>query len=126
MYYPLVGERVRVRGCRDEFIVTRTDYSRYAASILPASATGSAREVSFQLLSARHKFNPAHDGIASRAIVREVLHSSSQCIHQAHLCMLELRETLRLTFVTIQKSQALIAQSDRLIARSRTLDDGLI
>jgi hypothetical protein len=37
--------------------------------------------------------------------------------------MLDLRETIRVTLVTINKSQALILESDRLIARWQTLDD---
>lgn len=124
MYYPLVGERVRVSGCRDEYIVTRADYAAQVAGVLAASATGQAREVPFQLLFPRRKFNPAHDGVASRAVVHEVLHSSTQCIRQANVCMLELREIVRATFATIHKSQVLIAESDRLIARWRTLDNG--
>jgi hypothetical protein len=124
MYYPTVGERVRVLGCSDEFIVTRADYSNSVANVRSASATGQTREVPFQSLSRYRDLHAPQPGTTSQADVQDVLRSSSQRVHQARLGMLELRETLRLALVTIRNTQVLIADSDRLIARWRTLDDG--
>lgn len=123
MHYPLVGERVWVSGCRDEFIVSRTDYPARVAAIALASDGGDIRnDVPFFLLFAHSDFKAALDGLASPAALREVLRSSRLCTHQAHVFVLEIRETIRTTMEIIRRSQALISASDQVIARWQMLD----
>lgn len=125
MHYPLVGERVWVSGCCDEFTVVRTDYTAFFATIYPSADTGARRRnLPFLLLFAHEDYKAAQDGVATISGVRDVLHSSRQSLIQSELYLRELREIIRATIATIQQSQILIARSDSLIARAETLDHG--
>ena len=123
MHYPLVGERVWVSGCRDEFFVVEADYATCVATIVPVADNEAVRRnLRFSLLFAREDFEGAQAGAADPATVRDVLRSSHLCIYHAHGYMVEMQETIRATLATIQKSKALIEESNRLIARSQILD----
>ncbi|HEY2466375.1 MAG TPA: hypothetical protein VGI45_00870 [Terracidiphilus sp.] len=121
MYYPVVGERVWVSGCCDEFIVEHTDYTACVAVI--AVATGRRLEnTPFRLLFAYCDFEGAQAGASAPPAVREVLRSSELRVLQVTLVIRALRETIDVTLATIRRSRVLISESDRVIACSRALD----
>lgn len=117
MNCPLVGERVWVSGCRDEFVVARTDYATCLAS-LTAKSDGVVREdVPFVLLFAHCDVGePARD-TALPERVREVLESSDHYLREVGFLIRDLRETVSTSNDTIRQSRALILESDKTIAR---------
>ena len=118
MFYPLVGEQVWVFGCRDEYIVERTDYTACMAAISLVSDRASVLErVSFRLLFAHFEFEAAVAGVAVRPAVEDVLRSSRLCVRQSSVFIRDLRETTLATLAAIRKSQALISETDRDITR---------
>lgn len=123
MYYPLAGERVWVSGCSDEFLVVRTDYASSKVDLALASDRGAMREnVSFRLLFPREEFAAAQAGSASLSQVLAVLRTSHACTYQSHAHISEGLEMVRITLAAIRKSQALISESDRAIARWQMLN----
>lgn len=118
MYYPLVGERVWVSGCRDEYIVERADYPASLAAIaLVADRNVLLEKISFRLLYAHFEFEAALAGVAARPAVEELLRCSQLCLHQSRVFIRDLRETTLTTVAMIRKTQALIVKIDRDIAR---------
>ena len=122
MYYPAVGERVWVSGCRDEFVVAQTDYTRCVATIVPAHNKTRLRRTPFFSLFAHSDLEAARAGSAAPPAVREVLRSSQLHIDEVTIAIRDLRETVRTTVVSIRDSRALIFESDRVIARLQSLD----
>lgn len=121
MYYPFVGERVWVSGCRDEYIVERADYTASVAAIALVSNSGGVLEnMSFRLLFAHFDFEAAQAGVAARPAIWDVLRTSQLCMHQTRVLIRDLRETTRATLTTIRQTRAVILSSDRDIARWKT------
>lgn len=123
MYFPLVGERVWVNGCRDEFIVVRTDCSSAKAALALATDRAEVREgVSFRLLFAYEEFAAAQAGVTDSRQVLAVVRTTHACSYQSQAHIVEGREMLRTTLAMIEKSHALISESDRAIARWQRLN----
>ena len=122
MYHPLVGERVLLSGCREEFIVQRADYTASVAAIALASDRDAnlLESAPFRLLFAEGDFEAAQDGAASARAVQGVLRSSDLCVHGSTIFIRDIRETIQATQDSIRKSRALIEQSDRFIALARS------
>lgn len=118
MYYPLVGERVWISGCRDEYIVERADYTASLAAIaLVADRNVLLEKISFRLLYAHFEFEAALAGVAARPAVEELLRCSQLCLHQSRVFIRDVREITLSTLATIRRTQTLISQIDRDIAR---------
>lgn len=118
MYYPLVGERVWLSGCRDEYVVEHADHTLFVAAIALLSDRRTKLErISFCLLFAHLEFEAAQAGVAARPAVEQVLRTSRLCLHQSSVFLREVRETTQATVDMIRKTQAMIAESDRNIAR---------
>ena len=127
MYYPIIGERVRVSGRRDEHVVVSTDYTACAAEISPqADGTASKESVPFSLLlettASEVAQNKSH-AIASRVDASyQVLHSSREHIDRGRFLITDSRNLMFKTGEVIRASQQLIHRSDLVIARAQTLD----
>lgn len=124
MYCPLVGERVCVSGCREQFIVQQADYSTSVAAVALISdkATTVLENVPFRVLVPHWDFQGTQDGIAYQRSAGEVRRSSELYIRQASVFIREIQEIIRTTLISIQQSQARIEQSDNVIARLQTLN----
>jgi hypothetical protein len=126
MYYPTVGEWVRVSGRRDVYLVLSTNYTAHAAEVCrKADGAAAAESVPFDLLESA-EFDGAQNGAgdhASRlAAIRQVLSSS-----EAHICLGcvlidEIQQSLFTTQEAIRRSEELIRASDLEIQRMRTLN----
>ena len=121
MHCPLVGERVWVSGCRDEFLVLEADYRTSVATIALCSDQLSTRRAPFTLLFPHSQFEEAQTGVAVPAIVREVLRSSRRCMHQVRVAMRQLRDATETTLASIQRTQLMISESDRTVTRWQRL-----
>ncbi len=123
MYHPIVGERVWLSGCPEQFIVQRADYSASVAAITLTSngETTASQFTPFRLLFAEWDFEAAQDGAASERAVRGVLCSSEQCVRGSAVFIRDIRETIRATLDSVRKSRTLIEQSDRTVARWQSL-----
>ncbi len=127
MYYPLVYERVRVRGREDEYTIVSVDHAAYVADIcVLADTTAIDKNVPFNLLSASCEFEATEPDLNKResrsAAVRDILHSSHARIYQGHAMIVDLRNSILTTLHAVRTSQQLIQDSDRAIARARNLD----
>jgi hypothetical protein len=121
MYSPVVGERVRVLGCRGDFIIARADYAACVAEIVAASSEGaSQKDIPFGSLIEDDR-GALLEGVRLRPSVIGCLRASWQCVNDAHATIREAHETIRATVATVKRTEALIAESDRFIARAQTL-----
>ena len=121
MYCPLVGERVWVRGSPHEFIVVRADYSASIATISPVVDKSQLKRCPFRELFSYDDF----EGAQTRQYVKEALVDfvgSSRIIAQnSRMAIEDMRQTTITTGATIKKSKDLIDQTDRIIARWKSL-----
>lgn len=121
MYYPLVGDRVRVSGCRDEYIVARTDYATSVAIIVSTGDMSRLNRAPFRLLIAICEFRAEESPAAVLHSMRDTVRFAHLWVSHARVLIVEMQETIRATQATIRRSQATIAESDCVIARSRML-----
>ncbi len=121
MYCPLFGERVWMNGHPGAFIVTQTNYAAGVASISPIDKEGPTHIVPFEKLSEHPDFSSSPDEVATRASSWDLLRSSRMCTWHSRVLIRDLRETIGATCGVIEKSMALIAETDKIIARTQNL-----
>lgn len=121
MFLPLVGERVWVSGSPHEFIVVRADYSTCIATISPAIDRSQLRRCPFRDLFPSEEFEAAQASPHASDATVDVLESSRGIVRSAMAAIDEMRKTTRFTSLTIKKSRELIAQTDRIVARWKSL-----
>lgn len=119
MYFPLVRERVWVHGCTHEFVVLRADYAALIATIAPVEIPVEERRCSFQELFKNFQASVAASSVREELL--SALHSSWVCIKGTTNAIRDLKQTTTLTQSAINKSLGLIAETDQVIARWKTL-----
>ena len=122
MYYPSVGERVRVRGREGEFIVVSVNHAAYAADIhLQTHPTTVEKNVRFEVLAGLREIGPLPLGSYHRHS-RRLLRSTREQMARAHILFADIQDSILATLHSIRISQQRIQESDRVIARARNLD----
>lgn len=127
MYYPTIGEWVRVCGRRDEHLIVSADYTQRVAEIsLRADGTTINERMPFSLLLKATSFEAAQDRaylVANLAAAsKRVLHASREHILRGRRLIADSQNSIFKTSAIIRASQRLIHHSDLVIARAQTLD----
>jgi hypothetical protein len=127
MYYPAVGDRVSMSGCVDEYIVVRADYSACVGDIcLLADRAAIQESVPFRLLFEVIEFeyarSEAYSWESQLWVIRQLLRSSQAHVDKGRVLISDIQSSIFATLQAIHSSEELIDESDRLIARARTLD----
>ena len=121
MYFPLVYERVWVSGCPHEFIVVTTNYSACLATISLVEDRRQVRRCPFHQLFPHDEFEASQVRSSVTDEMVDITESSRSLIRGAKADSREMRKIVSSTGSIIRKSQEMIAQTDRLIARWKTL-----
>lgn len=121
MHYPTVGERVWVRGCSHELIVVRADYSSCVATLSPAEVRGQLRRCPFILLFARDDFAASQSELSPTEVNAGLLQSTRGCIRGSWAAIQQMRDVANLTADLIVRSQEMIEQTDKTLARWKLL-----
>jgi hypothetical protein len=127
MYYPFVNERVRMGDRADEFMVFGVDHFAWVADIhLLSDPKAIENRVPFRLLFAAGGFGSA-PAMANNwegwlAASRQVVVTSREQIDRGLVILADIQNSCSTTLKAILTSRQLIAASDRVIARARTLD----
>lgn len=119
MHYPLVGERVWVSGCWDDFVVTAADYRTCVATLQFVRDRTREKRTPFVLLFRDRDL--ALKGITRTAGVVDIVRSSQLCVREVAVAVRDMREAIRAAFATIRRSQKLIAETDRTLRRWQLL-----
>lgn len=127
MYYPTIGDRVRLSGRRNEYVVVSADYTTGLAAIRLQTDGGSIEEsASLGLFFESTSFDCAQDGARAHtdriASGKQMLRSSRALIDCQRALIADWQDTIFATSEVIRISQRLIYRSDLVIARARTLD----
>lgn len=123
MFYPVVDERVGLRGRDEAFVVRSVDYATRSATLAPAESQGPLLEgISFRLLFAPCDSRSSPGAEIPRAdTTHEILNGSRTCMHQSRVAIRDMRQAIRSTMAAIHQSQSLISDYDRTIARWHAL-----
>ncbi len=134
MKYPMVGERVWVHDCPHAFVVVCIDYTGLMATLAPVpsnlvrasnglAASSRNRTLRENVPLASLMVDPmSAPQSADREKTLSLICSSWQRIVAGRHLVADLRESIATTMAAIHQSSSLLAESDHLIERSRTLD----
>jgi S1-C subfamily serine protease len=121
MYFPLIGERVWVSGSSHEFTVVRADYPTSIATVTPVADKNQVKCCPFHQLFAYDQFDDSQVRDSMKEAVGEVLESSRVTVLSARIAIRDMRQTAISTSSIINRSRELIAQTDTVIARWKSL-----
>ena len=118
MKSPVVGRRVWVHGCADEYIVAAVDFNSGFATIARVQDKVRLHQVPICLLQVSDEIGEA----CTRATgLSEILDLSSSLVRSGLSGLANTRQTAELTSATIAKTKKKIEESDQNIERWRRL-----
>lgn len=129
MYCPTIGERVRVIGRVEEYLLVSIDYDTRIAGILSQfEGTRDRESIPFHMLlevagyEEAASVNEACEVMLESSVER--LRTTAALICCAARLIVDLQESISATLAAIRNSQQRISRSDEVIARTRLQDCG--
>lgn len=121
MHFPVVYERVWVRGCTYEFVVVQADYAARFATLSAINLATDVRRRPFCAIFAHSDFEASQASESVQEEASKIVHSSSLSVRIGRNAIRYMRETAAVTRLRVSKTQELITETDAVIERWKLL-----